>query len=75
MRTILSVLIFLALTGSVSLIRSAENAAAPAIRHSYLVLGGKTAIIGEEGKAVWEYDGGSRDGFVLPNGNVLLAYS
>jgi hypothetical protein len=39
------------------------------------VLGGKTAIIGEDGKAGWEYDGGSRDGFVLPNGNVLIAYS
>lgn len=45
------------------------------IQHSYLVLGAKTAIIGEDGKAVWEYAGGSRDGFVLPNGHVLLAYS
>lgn len=47
----------------------------PPVRHSYLVLGAKTAIIDEDGKAVWEYAGGSRDGFVLPNGNVLLAYS
>ena len=54
----------------------AADAPAPApIRHSYLVLGGKTAIIGEDGKATWEYAGGSRDGFVLPNGNVLLAYA
>ena len=45
------------------------------IRHSYLVLGGKTAIIGEDGNVIWEHKGGSRDGFVLPNGNVLLAYS
>lgn len=45
------------------------------IRHSYLVMGGKTAIIGEDGKAAWEYRGGSRDGFVLPDGNVLLAFS
>lgn len=45
------------------------------IKHSYLVLGAKTAIIGEDGTSVWEYAGGSRDGFVLPNGNVLLAYS
>jgi hypothetical protein len=54
------------------------DAAAPAaepIRHSYLVLGGKTAIIGEDGKPEWEYQGGSRDGFVLPNGNVLIAWS
>jgi len=54
--------------------RSAENST-PSILHSYLVLGGHTAIIGEDGKSAWEYKGGSRDGFVLPNGNVLVAYS
>lgn len=48
---------------------------APTVRHSYLVMGGKTAIIGEDGKVEWEYTGGTRDGFVLPNGNVLLAFS
>ena len=47
----------------------------PAIRHSYLVMGGHTAIIDEDGKAAWEYAGGTRDGFVLPNGNLLLAFS
>ena len=45
------------------------------IRHSYLVLGAKTAIIGEDSKVQWEYTGGSRDGFVLPNGNVLIAWA
>src|SRR5437899_12989532 len=55
--------------------QSAEEAAAPAIRHSYLVMGGQTAIIGEDGKSVWEYRGGSRDGFILPNGNALIAWS
>lgn len=45
-----------------------------AIRHSYLVMGAKTAIINEQGIADWEYSGGSRDGFVLPSGNVLLAF-
>jgi hypothetical protein len=44
------------------------------IQHSYLVLGGKTAVIDEAGQTVWEYAGGSRDGFVLPNGNVLIAF-
>lgn len=47
----------------------------PAIRHSYLIMGGNTAIIDEDGKAAWEYAGGTRDGFVLPNGNLLLAFS
>ncbi len=45
------------------------------ILHSYLVMGAKTAIIDEKGDAIWEHAGGSRDGFVLPNGNVLLAFS
>ena len=46
----------------------------PTIRHSYLVLGGKTAIIDESGQAAWEYRGGSRDGFILPEGNALIAF-
>jgi hypothetical protein len=56
-------------------VSSADGADGTAIRHSYLVLGGKTAIIGEDGSARWEYHGGSRDGFVLPNGNVLIAFA
>ena len=56
-------------------VRGAEGSNEVSIKHSYLVLGGKTAIIGEDGKTQWEYAGGSRDGFVLPNGNVLLAYA
>ncbi len=75
MKSIQSVLLLLVLAGSVTSIRSADDPASAVIRHSYLVMGGKTAIIGEDGKATWEYDGGSRDGFVLPGGNVLLAYS
>jgi len=53
----------------------ADDKAASSIRHSYLVMGAKTAIIGEDGNARWEYRGGTRDGFVLPNGNALLAWS
>jgi len=53
----------------------AADAAPSSIRHSYLVMGGRTAIIGEEAKVEWEYRGGSRDGFVLPNGNVVVAFS
>lgn len=54
---------------------AAESLGEAGIKHSYLVLGGKTAIIGEDGRAEWEYRGGSRDGFVLPNGNVLVAWA
>lgn len=56
-------------------IHGAELPAEPVIRHSYLVLGGRTAIIGEDGQGQWEYNGGSRDGFVLPGGNVLIAWA
>ncbi len=70
-----SAIVLFAVTCSVLPIPAADGLAAPAIRHSYLVLGGKTAIIGEDGKAAWEYAGGSRDGFILPNGNALIAYS
>jgi hypothetical protein len=56
-------------------VHAADSPAPSALKHSYLVLGGQTAIIGEDGKASWEYQGGSRDGFVLPDGNVLLAYA
>ncbi len=53
----------------------ADDKTASSIRHSYLVMGAKTAIIGEDGTARWEYRGGTRDGFVLPNGNALLSWS
>ena len=74
LKHISTVLVFGALVGS-SWLGHAADLPPSALRHSYLVLGGKTAIIGEDGKAQWEYKGGSRDGFVLPNGNVLLAFA
>ncbi len=70
-----SALILLALMLNADPIQAADGTSTSAIRHSYLVMGGKTAIIGEDGKAEWEYNGGSRDGFVLPSGNVLIAWS
>lgn len=51
-----------------------NSASGDEIRHSMLVLGARTAIIDEDGKVVWEAAGGSRDGFVLPGGNVLVAW-
>ena len=47
------------------------------IRHSFFIAGPSfTGIIGEDGQEVW--DAGkpaARDGYVLPNGNVLIAWS
>ena len=47
----------------------------PAIKHSFLATGGETRIVDGEGKTVWKYPASTRDGCVLPNGNLLLAVS
>lgn len=47
----------------------------PATTHSFLATGGETYIRNGEGEITWKYPHSSRDGWVLPNGNVLLALS
>lgn len=42
------------------------------ISHSFLATGGATYIRGADGKITWEYPHGSRDGWVLPDGTILL---
>ena len=42
---------------------------------SFLMLGGLTQIIDASGKATWKYPAVTRDGCVLPNGNLLLTLS
>ena len=49
--------------------------AAESITHSFLATGGETYILDGTGKVTWKYAHGSRDGWVLPNGNILLALS
>ena len=44
------------------------------IKHSFLVTGNKTWIVSEDNKIEWEGPRGSRDGYVMPNGNILLAF-
>ena len=44
------------------------------IRHSFLITGSMTAIIGERNEIIWQVKRRSRDGFVLPNGNVLVSH-
>lgn len=53
---------------------SPKNSAS-AIRHSFLGVGkaNKTVIVGEDGEIKWKADFPASDGWVLPNGNVLLA--
>jgi len=45
------------------------------ITHTFFVAGSETAILDNDGKPLWSYPAGTRDGFVLPNGNLLLALS
>lgn len=43
------------------------------IKHSFLIAGTPTVIVGEDGQVKWEAQGKARDGFVLENGNVLVS--
>ena len=43
------------------------------IAHGFLATGGETYILDGAGKLLWSYPSGSRDGWVLPDGHVLLA--
>lgn len=51
------------------------TADAEEIRHSFLGVGkaNRTVIVGEDGKVKWRVDFPASDGWVQPNGNVLLA--
>ncbi len=49
--------------------------AAEPVKHSFLATGGETRIVDGDGKTIWKYPGATRDGCVLPNGNLLLAVS
>ena len=74
---------FLVLASLVTLAMSAARAtsAPPTLRqesdsgitHSFLATGPATYIADGEGKIIWSYPADTRDGSVLPNGNVLLA--
>lgn len=46
------------------------------IRHSFFIAGPEfTGIIGEDGEVIWNAEKpGARDGYVLPNGNVLICW-
>ena len=58
-------------------ITTTANAADPAdkITHGLLITGGETYIRDGAGKTLWSYPHSTRDGWVLDNGNLLLALS
>lgn len=43
------------------------------IKHSFLISGSHTVLVGEEGQIKWQIPGKSRDAFVLKNGNILVS--
>jgi len=47
-------------------------AAEPPTKRAFLMLGGATQILDADGKVTWKYPAETRDGWVLPNGHVLL---
>ena len=42
------------------------------IRHAFLVTGRKTYIVSHKDVVIWRYERPTRDGWVLPNGQILL---
>jgi hypothetical protein len=45
------------------------------ILHSYASFGAATEIVSESGEVIWKYPASTRDGWVLPSGNLLLTLS
>ncbi len=68
-------LIFSLLASVTLLAAIATSVYAKKITHSFIGVGkaNKTVIVGEDGKVKWRVDLPASDGWVLPNGNVLLA--
>jgi len=48
---------------------------ASGIKHSLLIAGPETVLVGEDGEVKWRTQGYARDAFVLKNGNVLASIS
>ena len=63
-----------AVAGSRAFARDRETSPAN-INHTFLATGAETRIISGDGQTIWRYPRGTRDGWVLPNGNILLAVS
>ncbi len=53
----------------------AQQQSESGITHSFLATGSETFIVSGTGERVWTYPRSTRDGWVLSNGNVLLAVS
>ncbi len=65
------IILLAAIIASIGLLHAGD--APGKITHSFLATGGSTYIRDGDGKIVWQYPHASRDGWVLPSGNILLA--
>jgi len=52
-----------------------RQVSASGVRHSFLLTGPKTVLVGEDSTILWETGESSRDGYVLPSGNLLVAHA
>lgn len=68
-------MIRLALCALTAALLGTPTIAADPIKHGFLATGGETFIADESGKTTWKYPHSTRDGWVLDNGNILLALS
>ena len=71
----ISSLLFACLFKTVFAASFGEQISDTGIRHSFLITGTKTAIVDEKCEILWEVKAKSRDGEVLPNGNVLVTFA
>lgn len=53
--------------------RFGRQESASGIKHSFLIAGPMTVLVGEDGQVKWRTQGRARDGYVLKNGNVLVS--
>ena len=60
---------------TVVLLNNSNFAFAEDIKHSFIAFGGETFVVDGDGKISWQIPRSSRDGWLLPNGNALLAVS
>ena len=64
---------FFALASCANAEQFGRQESATGIKHSFLIAGATTVLVGEDGEIKWRTKGRSRDAFVLDNGNVLVS--
>lgn len=69
----LCVLCALVIQTAVAAPQFGRQESAAGIRHSFLIAGPTTVLVGEDGQVKWRTQGYARDAFVLKNGNVLAS--